>query len=438
MDKRPSISRFLWADFKWLFGYLALSFLAFGSLLSFAGWMLIGCLMFIAHTWINARKLGDWIESSDSLYPPDLHGLLSDIANACYLAFKTQKRLQGLLESSIKRTRDSISSLEEAVVLVDTFNRIDWWNPSAERILGLKAGDEGLHILSLLRAPQLIKKFENADFGEPLVLNSNLQVGVILKYSVTRFGDNEKLIIVEDVTKIRNLEKIRKDFVANVSHELKTPLTVFSGYLETMLDLDDLPPMHRQALMQMDEQASRMNNIVNDLLMLSKLESDHQLIHEQRVDMPALIKQLFSDASALNQHHEHRLNLIMESDACVVGVEKELRSAMSNLITNALKYTPSGGRVEVSWKNTEDKCVFSVSDTGIGIPFEHQGRLTERFYRVDAGRSRDTGGTGLGLAIVKHIVNHHRAELRIDSKPGRGSTFSIEFDPAPALAAQVK
>lgn len=238
-----------------------------------------------------------------------------------------------------------------------------------------------------------------------------------------------KLLIIYDVTRLQHLEQMRKDFVGNVSHELRTPLTVLMGYIETFSDQPDLDPKWQRGFNLMTQQTRRMNSIINDLLMLSRLENEE--IHESEcVDMPRLLTHVFDDAQIYNKEYGHLIDLHLDSQKNVQGSEMYLNSALLNLVTNAIKYTPAGGEISISWTQVRGGCLFVVSDNGIGIAKEHIERLTERFYRVDSGRSRATGGTGLGLAIVKHVLYQHDATLKIESVEGQGSTFKVFFPDA--------
>ncbi|MCW5604436.1 MAG: ATP-binding protein, partial [Burkholderiales bacterium] len=230
------------------------------------------------------------------------------------------------------------------------------------------------------------------------------------------------------------VETMRRDFIANVSHELRTPLTVLGGFLETISDTGTADrDLLRRSLPLMTDQARRMQRLVEDLLTLSRLESANNLLRDERIDVPALARGLHRDALALSSGR-HRIGLALESDAWLSGSEEELRSAFSNLISNAIRYTPSGGEVVIRWESRDGEVVFTVRDSGIGIDPKHIPRLTERFYRVDRSRSRETGGTGLGLAIVKHVLSRHQGRLEVTSEPGRGSEFSAVF-PAHRLLA---
>jgi two-component system phosphate regulon sensor histidine kinase PhoR len=256
----------------------------------------------------------------------------------------------------------------------------------------------------------------------------------LLELRVIEFGEDQKLLNSRDVTAAERLEIVRRDFVANVSHELKTPVTVLSGFVETLADESfELPAAQRQRFLAlMAEQAKRMQRLIEDLLALSALESSVSAADEQPIDVRSFVERLAEEARALSAGR-HRVEATVAADCQLLGSPKELHSAFSNLVSNAVRYTPEGGTVRLVWRAGDEGAVFTVSDTGIGIEPRHIPRLTERFYRVDSGRSRDSGGTGLGLAIVKHALTRHQAVLRIASEPGRGSSFSAVFPPGRIL-----
>ena len=244
---------------------------------------------------------------------------------------------------------------------------------------------------------------------------------------MTPFGDHEFLLLAYDITHLHRLEQMRKDFVANVSHELRTPLTVISGYLEMLGEQQDVSARWQRAFKQMQQQTRRMNALVNDLLLLSRLENEELTNKDQVIHMASLLNELFDDAQAYNSDYGHTLNLHIESHCNLLGSKLEIASAFSNLITNAIKYTPKGGVIHIGWSSDQEHGYFYVEDNGIGIEAYHIPRLTERFYRVDSARSRDSGGTGLGLAIVKHVLAQHEGYLDIQSKIGQGTTFKAVF-----------
>ncbi|MEC7119543.1 MAG: phosphate regulon sensor histidine kinase PhoR [Pseudomonadota bacterium] len=384
-------------------------------------------LLFLIWQTRSLYQLYGWIRFNPNDRPPDLSGVWAALVYNVYRIQLSERRARDNLLNIMDRARISVSALEEAVVLVDSHGLLEWWNPAAERLLGFRTGDQGSHILNLIRMPDFARYFESDQSSEGIKLESWVQPNRFLQCEVTHFGQNDRLLIVYDITRLHQLEQMRKDFVDNISHELRTPLTVLSGYLETFLDQDDLNPRWRRGFGQMQQQTRRMTSLVNDLLLLSRLENEGIKTSTQLIDMPSLMGQLFADAEAYNNEHGHILNLEIDSHRNLLGSEKELSSAFGNLITNAIKYTPRGGTITVRWADQGEQAYFSVTDTGIGIDPQHIPRLTERFYRVDSGRSRETGGTGLGLAIVKHVLMQHGAHLEVVSAEGKGSTFKAVF-----------
>jgi two-component system phosphate regulon sensor histidine kinase PhoR len=258
---------------------------------------------------------------------------------------------------------------------------------------------------------------------------------VTLEIQLVPFGDNQKLLLCRDITPLEKIETMRRDFVANVSHELRTPLTVVGGFLETLEDMDhDMPESTRHYFHLMQEQTGRMRRLVEDLLTLSRLESSQNVPQETSIDVPAMLRMVLTEAKSLS-NGRHQLSLDCDESLHLNGASEELHSAFGNLVTNAIRYTPDGGDISLSWHLRGNEAVFSVRDTGIGIEPQHLSRLTERFYRVDSSRSRATGGTGLGLSIVKHILTRHQARLEVESESGKGSVFSAVFPAARVVRA---
>jgi two-component system phosphate regulon sensor histidine kinase PhoR len=286
--------------------------------------------------------------------------------------------------------------------------------------------DLGQPITNLLRQPEFVAYIESGDFSQALELRSARASAIILSVQIIPYGDAQKLLLSRDVTRLEKLESMRRDFVANVSHELRTPLTVLSGFLETVRELDLDPQRSRDYSDLMVEQCRRMQHIVDDLLTLSTLESTPSPSLDERIRIAPLLARLRADAEVLSGG-KHRIVLDIAGDFDLLGAENEVVSAFGNLVSNAIRYTPDGGEVRMSWHASAGAAEFAVEDTGIGIAPEHIPRLTERFYRIDRGRSRATGGTGLGLAIVKHILNRHQATLDVHSTPGKGSRFAVNF-----------
>jgi two-component system phosphate regulon sensor histidine kinase PhoR len=314
-------------------------------------------------------------------------------------------------------------------VSLDKTDHIEWCNPLAEQHLGLDSGrDIGQQITYLVRQPEFVEYLAAKNFTDPLVLHGPRQDDLVLSCKLVGYSGNKKLLVTRDITRFEHIETMRRDFVANVSHELLTPLTVVNGFVETMQDMPSLEnDMARRALPMMGEQTMRMTHLVGDLLTLSKLEDRLNVLKEEVLDVPKMLPSCYQVGLVLSAG-QHQLKLEMLSESKLLGCAEELRSAFGNLISNAIRYTPPGGEIVMRWQVQDDgQPVFSVQDSGIGIAPQHIPRLTERFYRVDSSRSRATGGTGLGLAIVKHIATRHQAHLEISSVEGKGSTFSIVF-----------
>lgn len=343
------------------------------------------------------------------------------------------------LQSQISRRDQEIAmliaagqALTDGVILLDEQNQILFCNTTAEQQLDLViASDRGQPIINLVRQPDFVAYLEGHDFSRPLTLRTERNEDSVLSIHVIPYTGSRRLMQVKDITQTDRLDRMRRDFVANVSHELRTPLTVLAGFLETLQEIEVAPDEQRRYLEMMAEQSKRMQSIVQDLLTLSSIESAPPPENEP-VDMVNMLDKLRRDAEALSAG---RHTIIVESDGQgdLRGSEADLVSAFGNLVSNAVRYTPAGGTVRIIWHATPNGAEFAVQDSGIGIDHKHIPRLTERFYRVDRGRSRDVGGTGLGLAIVKHSLNRHQAQLEITSKLGAGSRFAAKF-PASRIA----
>ncbi|MDX5445447.1 MAG: phosphate regulon sensor histidine kinase PhoR, partial [Zoogloeaceae bacterium] len=320
----------------------------------------------------------------------------------------------------------------DGVLYLSEHEAIEWMNRKAEQHFGLDhSSDLGVPVTNLVRQPEFGRYLASGYYAEPLVLVSARRKGLTLLVQVIPFGDDQKMVVSRDITQIEKLETMRRDFVANVSHELRTPLTVVSGFLETLMDgWDDFSREDIARFLKLaHDQSTRMQRLIEDLLTLSALETGAPAPAEERVDVAGLLREVHQQTDLLSGGR-HEVTLEIEGDGVLLGSQKELHSAFANLASNAVRYTPAGGKVRLLWKRDAEGAEFAVEDTGIGIAPEHLPRLTERFYRVDLGRSRETGGTGLGLAIVKHILSRHQAELKIDSSLGKGSRFSARFPKA--------
>ncbi len=373
------------------------------------------------HKWLRERQPDE--------APPEGYGLWGEVFDNIYHLQRRDQRVRGRLQAVIDRVQESTAALRDAVIMLDADGNLEWWNLAAEQLLGLKTPqDSGQSITNLVRHPRFKDYFEAGQYQEALELPSPINDRQRLQLQITQYGNHEHLMLVRDVTRLHQLEQMRKDFVANVSHELRTPLTVIAGYLETLLDnVEDVNPRWLRALQQMQQQGARMQNLLNDLLLLAKLEATDYPSDNQPVAVDLLLLSIRNDAQALSGARHHRISLEADSQLRLKGSEAELRSAFSNLIFNAVKYSPDESDIRIRWWGDEQGAHFSVADSGIGIEAKHLPRLTERFYRVDSSRASNTGGTGLGLAIVKHVLLRHRARLDIASVPGKGSTFTCHF-----------
>ncbi|WP_347290567.1 phosphate regulon sensor histidine kinase PhoR [Kluyvera georgiana] len=395
-----------------------------GLIFGYLPWFLLAAVtgLLIWHFW-NLLRLSWWLWVDRSMTPPPGRGSWEPLLyglNQMQLRNKKRRRELGNL---IKRFRSGAESLPDAVVLTTEEGAIFWCNGLAQQLLGLRwPDDSGQNILNLLRYPEFTQHLKKRDFLKPLhlVLNN----GRHLEIRVMPYTDRQLLMVARDVTQMHQLEGARRNFFANVSHELRTPLTVLQGYLEMMHEQVLEGNVREKALHTMREQTQRMEGLVRQLLTLSKIEASPTLALNEKIDVPMMLRVVEREAQTLSQQ-KHQFRFEVDETLKVLGNEDQLRSAMSNLVYNAVNHTPEGTLITVRWQRAPHGALFSVEDNGPGIAPEHLPRLTERFYRVDKARSRQTGGSGLGLAIVKHAVSHHDSRLEISSEVGKGSCFSF-------------
>jgi len=396
------------------------------------GWalMAVGLAAGYAYHLVQLGRLTRWLDRTRwdiSVEVPESSGEWGDAFAALYRMRREEQAGRERLSDSLERLSQAAEALPDGIVLLDTMMRIEWCNSIATRHLGIDATrDRGMPITHLVREPAFAAYVKDAGKVDPVVLKNASPPVRTLSLSMIPFAESGRLLISRDITAIELADTVRRDFVANVSHELRTPLTVIVGFLEGLAagDIVDTPNLARHHAL-MYEQALRMERLVKDLLALSALDDTQRPANEETVDVPALLAALVEEGGALSGG-KHKLTLEIEAGNFFGGRE-ELRSAFSNLISNAVRYTPEGGDIAVRWALRDGLPMFEVADNGIGIGPEHVPRLTERFYRVDKGRSSATGGTGLGLAIAKHVLIRHKAKLEIESAPGKGSTFRAVF-----------
>ena len=398
-----------------------------------AGWLI--ALLILAYSllssYINQARLDVFVKGAG------ISSLTGFGAAWSEIFFRLQRIITGLrkdieqVERQHKRFIEAFQASPNGIVMLDDQDQIEWCNAIAEQFLGIQFKRDALQrIHYIVRKPEFVQYMINRQFEEPVVLEKmGSASSLILRLQVFPFSENRRLILIQDITDLSKAEAMRRDFVANVSHEMRTPLTVMMGFLETVQTLELPPEQKAQYLEMMMDQGKRMKNLVEDLLTLANLEANTQPALMNSISMSYLMSLIKNDAYALSQG-KHSLNFDLKTPCNLLGEEREVLSAFSNLVSNAIRYTPNVGSVSATWSvNAAGEGEFTVTDTGPGISPEHIPRLTERFYRVDRSRSRETGGTGLGLAIVKHVANRHQANFVIESTPGRGSTFILRFPP---------
>jgi two-component system phosphate regulon sensor histidine kinase PhoR len=373
-------------------------------------------------------KLGQWLQDARPETIPEADGLWDEVFSQLYKMVKAHNQTKQELAAELHHIEQATAALPEGVAILNEMNRIEWFNPLAQQHFYLDAEHDIMQdITYLVRQPEFIEYLHESNFNDPLIMTPSRHDDMVLSIKLIPYGGNKRLLISRDITQFKRIESMRRDFVANVSHELRTPLTVVRGFVENLHDMTDLNQDNaRRALHLMAEQTQRMDNLVADLLTLSRLENEQSPLREETVDMEALLNEVYRDGKLLSGER-HPLNIEITSAAKLLGNRDELHSAFGNLLSNAIRYTPEGGEILLRWYERGGQPVFAVQDSGIGIAVQHIPRLTERFYRVDRSRSRETGGTGLGLAIVKHIAIRHQAKLEVASEEGKGSTFSIVF-----------
>ena len=389
----------------------------------------IGATLLLLFNYWHLYKLNRWLWHSRKMSPPMVKGVWEHIYEGIYYLQRRNRNKRKELGELVKRLREGSEALPDAAVVVESKACIIWCNRLARLDLGLKwPQDAGRRLDNLLRHPEFIQYFHAGNFKYPIEVPSPTNPNKTFEYRIMPYGEEHLLLISRDITRVSQLEEMRKDFVANVSHELRTPLTVINGYLEIIPMDEDADPFMQKAMKEMTAQTHRMQNLIEDLLVLSRIEASSERIYENVVNMPAVLKQIELEANTLNKEKQHTIRFHVAPDLQVYGVETEIRSACSNLVFNAVHYTPAKGEINVHWQSTPQGARFSVVDNGEGIEPGHLNRLTERFYRVDKARSRKTGGSGLGLSIVKHVLSHHNSRLEITSTVGEGSQFSFVLD----------
>ena len=373
-------------------------------------------------------QLGLWLQHPRTENIPKGFGIWEDLFAGLHQLLRRHTSNESELNTALQRFQNATAALPDGIVVLSATDQIEWCNLAAQRQFDLHPEqDIGQRITFLVRQQPFLDYLQSLNYSEPLKLHSTRNADTTLEIQVVPFGSSLKLLICRDISQLEKLEIMRRDFIANVSHELRTPLTVVAGFLETIPEVETtMSASTRHYFDLMQDQTSRMNRLVEDLLALSQLESSQNIPQEAEIDVPSLLQTVMTEANGLSKGRHH-IELDADPALLLRGSQQELHSAFSNLASNAIRYTPEGGDITLHWHKRDNEAVFSVRDTGIGIEPQHIPRLTERFYRVDRSRSRETGGTGLGLAIVKHILTRHHAKLEIRSEVGKGSEFMAVF-----------
>jgi two-component system phosphate regulon sensor histidine kinase PhoR len=390
-------------------------FWVIGVLVGIVGW----------HSY-HVIRFEQWLRGPRNRRPPDVPGIWGSVHAHVYRLRRSDRERGKRLRRLLKEYRKSTDAMPDAGVVLNETHEIVWVNQAAERLLGFARSDRGRRIESLLRDPGFVRYMRSERRTGAVRIDSPVNSSHRLSIRVVPYGESQLLLLAKDITRETRLEKVRRDFVGNASHELRSPLTVITGYLDSLEDDQELPDHWRGPVAEMSTQASRMRRIIEDLLTLSRLEAADPEAGYEPVDIGGMLCLIRKDLLGVRPRPEH-IEVVLDSADGLLGSEAELYSAAYNLVSNAVKYTPEDGRVIVRWSTDARGGRLEVTDTGIGIPEEAIPRLTERFYRVDKGRDRARGGTGLGLAIVKHVLNRHGGRLEISSELGQGSTFTCRF-----------
>jgi two-component system phosphate regulon sensor histidine kinase PhoR len=399
-------------------------------------WLLGVACFYLGWQLLNLHRVDRWLRLRSQIDPPSIGGIWGDIVSQVVRLHRRKNYHKQRLVRLFRELRRSTAALPDGVIILSAESDIVWFNRQAARLLALKRPiDIGLRIDNLIRTPEFIHYLHGKDFALPLIIRPAVQADLYLALQMVPYGGGQSLLLVRDVTRQMRLEAMRKDFVANASHELRTPLTVIAGYLDTLAEDPAIDAAWSGPIRDMRAQAQRMNEIIAALLELSRLEAADGEAPREPIDVPHMLERLHRDALARGERP--RLVLLdLESPHGLYGAAHEIESAFTNLVVNALKFTGSDGTVRMRWWVDADGAYFAVIDSGIGIPAEHIPRLTERFYRVDPGRSRGAGGSGLGLAIVKHALQRHAGWLDVQSVEGKGSSFTCHF-PTPRICQPV-
>lgn len=392
--------------------------------------LIVGLLFFIWWQYKEFSKILVWLQKRQETNSPSQSGIVDETCREIdYLRNRNKSRKQKL-SGYLKRFQEATRALPDAVIVLGEHGEIEWANEKSREYIGIYwPKDSGLRLPNLVRYPKLISYLNSSEeeLQKGLQVSSPVDNKLMLEIRISAYGDTQKLLVARDVTAISRINQMRRDFIANASHELRTPLTVISGYLEGFVDDEECPKQWINYIQQMRSQTMRMQNLIEDLMQLSGLEADSGQSAKETIPLPDILLAIVNEARSLSGFMNHKITLNADPNLYLKANQREIYSVFSNLVFNAVQYTPENGCIDVEWSKDEDGAHFSVRDNGLGIAAEHIPRLTERFYRIDKGRSREKGGTGLGLAIVKHALARYDGSLHIESEVGQGSLFRCDF-----------
>ncbi len=387
--------------------------------------LLFGVLVYIIWASRTIGRIFDWIDIGMRGVPPNMDGVWGDFADTLNRQRRRHRGTQEKMRRAINRAKRVTEAVDDAVIVLRRDRTIDWWNSAGKKFLGLRSSDRGVAITNFIREPQFVAYINSSQFESSTSLPASIHNGRLLEFSAVMFGESEIVVVISDITQINELEKVRKEFVGNISHELRTPLTVMRGYVETLSDLKGNSAMANKAYQEMSNQIDRMKDLADDIILLSKLESDRQL-PQQPINLHKLLSEILLEAEQISGG-KHRLTLEGESEIEIKADTKLVRSALGNIVFNAVLHNPQGADIVIDITQSETHTEVVISDNGVGIDADEIPRLTERFYRGDNSRNSNTGGSGLGLAIVKHALTGCDATLAIKSTLGSGATFTCTF-----------
>ncbi len=419
------------AQFLWFGAAVALLGVLAGHVL-LALWLYT--LVYLGWYFNNLRRLETWLRRGRKFTPPEARGLWGEVFNGIYRLQQRNRKRRKRLVKLLNRFRETTGAMPDGVIVLQANGGIEWWNTAAERLLRLKyPQDVGQQLNNLIRHPDFVAFINGETGADDVTIPNPHDDQQQLNIRMIPYGQSQQLVLVRDVTLRVQVERMRRDFVANISHELRTPLTVISGYIENLQRGEHSPEALQRALTVMAQQSQRMQRLTEDLMLLSNLESRREHRRE-KVDMTGLLDSLVEEARLVSGEQAHVIDVEAEDGLGLLADARDLDSICTNLVINAVNYTPAGGEIHIRWyRDADGSAVFEVEDNGVGIAPHHLPRLTERFYRVDVARSRETGGSGLGLAIVKHALQNYGGRLEIESEVGRGSRFRARF-PAEAVS----